>query len=161
LQQLSRLDFSKDKLEFLSDLLPLTVEISSADDRFEGLRKDKNLDDGPLRLAGKGEHAKLPYDRGLVLFARTVVVFNVGGEYKDLKFVLGTDAQFGGENRARLVIDDATNGRELFTGELKSGDDPRAFTVPIQGVKQLRLTVTGSLLDFGSHVVLADAKVSK
>lgn len=161
-QQLARLDFSQDKLTFLSDpnMEPTQVEVSSAEDRLEAIRKDKNIDDGPLRLAGKSDLAKQVYAKGLVLFAKTVLVYNVGGEYKDLKFVLGTDAQFSGDSHARVVIDDGA-GKELFKAEIRSRDEPEAYTVPILGVRQLRITVTSDLLDFGNHVVLADAKISK
>jgi hypothetical protein len=156
----ARLDYSKGKLTYLSDLDPASIDVSSADERIEKYRRNQNLDDGPtIRLAGKSELAAKPYTKGLVLFARTVVVYNIGGDYKDLKAVLGLDAQAGGDSHVKVTFEG--DGRELRTVEVARGEEPKPLTLDVRNVKQLRITVSSELLDLGNHVVLADAKVSK
>lgn len=161
LKLLHKLDYRPGRLEYLSDLEPASIEVSSADERIEKYRRDKNLDDGPIRLAGssKSEYTKPSYAKGLILLSRTVVVYNLSGDYKEFKAIVGVDAQVGDDTRAKLTIQG--DGRELFNGEVSRKDDPKPLTLNIKGVKQLRITVSSDLLDIGNHVVLADAKVSK
>jgi hypothetical protein len=161
LKLLTKLDYRPGRLEYLSDMEPASIEVSSTEERIEKYRRDKNLDDGPIRLAGssKSEYTKPAYAKGLILLSRTVLVYNLSGDYKEFKAILGVDAQVSDDTRAKLTIQG--DGRELFSGEVTRKDDPKPLTLNIKGVKQLRITVSSELLDIGNHVVLADAKVSK
>jgi hypothetical protein len=187
-QMLHRLDFSKGKRTYLSDLEPASVEQTSTEDRVEHYRRDKNLDDGPLRLAGRS------FAKGLALHSRTVLVYNIGGEYKDFKAWLGVDDQVGGDSQAQVTIEG--DGKVLFATEVRRKDErlrpeyaevlavaapvgfpgfvpwpalgktlqaggPIPVALDVRGVKQLRITVSSEFLDLGNHVDLADAKVSK
>jgi hypothetical protein len=150
----ARLDFSKDKLAFLSDLEPVRVVEKSALGRIDHYRRDKNLDDGPLRLGPK------VYGKGLALHAYTELVYDLDGRFKEFKAILGVDETVGGDGRPVVRIDG--DGRELFTGTITRKDEPRALTLDVSGVKHLRIVVrSGGLLDLGDHVNLADAQVSK
>jgi hypothetical protein len=159
LKLLSNLDYRRGRLDYLSELEPTTVEVSSKDDRIETYRKDKNLDDGPIRLYGKNDLAKAPYKKGLVLLARTVLVYDLKGEYQKFEAVLGTDALVTEESQVKVRIEG--DGAELFTTEVKSKEEPREVRLSIKDVQQLKIIVSSELLDLGNHVILADAKVSK
>lgn len=161
LKLLTKLDYRPGRLEYLSDLEPASIDVSSAEERIEKYRRDKNLDDGPIRLAGssKSEYTKPAYAKGLILLSRTVLVYNLSGDYKEFKTIVGVDAQVSDDTRAKLTVQG--DGRELYSGEVSRKDDPKPLTLNIKGVRQLRITVSSELLDIGNHVVLADAKVSK
>jgi hypothetical protein len=151
---LARLDFSKGKLTFLSDLEPFPVKETSTEDRIDHYRRDKNLDNGPLTMAGK------EYAKGLALHAYTELVYDIGGDYKEFKAVLGVDDLVGIEGQVRVTIEG--DGKELFAALIKRKDAPRPVTVDIKGVRKLRVEArSAELLDLGNHVDLADAKVSK
>ena len=79
--QVARLDFSQGKLTYLSDLDPSRAEttLSTEDNdkfaQFVRYRRDKNLENGPLRLDGTA------YAKGLALHAGSALVYEFGGEY--------------------------------------------------------------------------------
>lgn len=154
---LSRLDFSRDKLVYLSDLEPSRVNETSTEERIEHFRKDKNLDDGPIRLAG------VPYPKGVSLHATTELEYDLKGEFRELKAIVGIDDLVGGiDGPTTLKIEG--DGKELFslTMNRKDKDRARPLTLNIKDVQKLKITVaSGDLLDLGKHLTLADAKVSK
>lgn len=152
---LSRLDFSKGKLTYLSDLEPARKVEKSTLDGINHYRRDKNIDGQPLRLGGQ------TYSKGLAVQAYTELVYDIGGEYKELKVVLGIDDQIGGDSHVKVLIEG--DGRELFKGEINRKDKKTVpLAVDVKNVKLLRIVVSSAnLLDLGDHVDLADAKVSK
>lgn len=154
-QMLARLDFSKGKLTFLSDLEPIKVQESSSLEGIDHYRRDKNLDGGPIKVKG------VAYSKGLALHAYTELVYDIGGNYKDFKAVLGVDDQVGGDSRVFVVIEG--DDRELKSVEVSRKDKkPIDLAVNVKNVKQLKIIVrSANILDLGDHVDLADAKVSK
>lgn len=159
LDLVARLDFSKGKLTYLSDDAfwksgKVTVIQSSTDGFIEKPRRDKNLDNHPIRMGGR------PYTRGLSVHSRTELEFQLDGEYREFKAVIGMDDQVGGDGPTVVRIEG--DGRELLALNVTRKDHPRPVTLNIKDVQKLKLVVdTGDLLDLGKHVNFADAKVSK
>jgi hypothetical protein len=150
----ARLDYSKGKITFLSDLEPAKVTERSSVGLVDHYRRDKNLEEGPLKLA------KETFSKGLALHAYTELVYDIGGQYKEFKAVLGVDPSVGGDSHVKVTIEG--DGRELFAGEVRRKDPPQTLTIDVKNIKQLRIVVASTgLLDLGDHVNLADAKVSK
>jgi hypothetical protein len=155
--QLSKLDFSRDKLAFLSDLEPARVTQTSTEERIEQYRRDKNLDDGPIRLGGT------LYAKGISLHATTELEYDLKGEFREFKAVVGIDDLVGGIDGPTILKIDG-DGKELYSLTVTRKDKERArpLTLNIKDVQKLKITVTsGDLLDLGKHLTLADAKVSK
>jgi hypothetical protein len=158
--RLARLDFSQGKLTYLSDLDPARAETNLATEdngnfgQFVRFRRDKNLENGPLRIDGA------TYSKGLALHAGTTLVYELGGEYATFRAVLGVDESVQTESRVEVVIQG--NGRELYRGATGRRDAARSLALDIKGLQQIRIEVrpTG-LLELGGEVCLADAKVSK
>jgi NPCBM/NEW2 domain len=157
---LAKLDFSKGKLAFLSDLAPTrdAVTLATEDDdlyaRFVRFRKDLNLDNGAIRLGGK------QFAKGVTLHAGTQLTYDVGGDYKELRATLGVDDGVETDSPVEVVVEG--DGRELFRGKVSRKDPPRPVAVDVRGVRDLRVSVRATgLLDFGAQATLADAKVSK
>jgi hypothetical protein len=154
---LSRLDFSRDKLAFLSDLEPSRVVETSTEERIEHYRRDKNLDDGPIRLGG------ITFAKGLAIHATTELEFDLKGEYREFKAVAGIDDVVGGIDGPTLLKIEG-DGKELFSLTVTRKDKRRdhPVTLNIKDVQKLKIVVaSGDLLDLGKHLTLADAKVSK
>lgn len=150
----ARLDYSKGKITFLSDLEPVKVTERSSVGLVDHYRRDKNLEEAPLKVA------KETFAKGLSLHAYTELVYDIGGEYKEFKAVLGVDPTVGGDSHVKVTIEG--DGRELFAGEIRRKDPPKTLTIDVKNVKQIRIVVASTgLLDLGDHVNLADAKVSK
>ncbi|HEX4590969.1 MAG TPA: NPCBM/NEW2 domain-containing protein [Gemmataceae bacterium] len=159
-KRLAKLDFSKGKLAYLSDLAPSreTVILATEDDdqyaRFVRYRKDKNLDNQPIKLAGK------QHDKGITLHAGTQLVYPIGGDYKEFRATLGVDETVETESRVEVIVEG--DGRELFRGQTSRKEPPTPIVVDVHSVRDLRISVRSTgLLDFGDQVSLADAKVSK
>lgn len=151
---LARIDYSNDKLAYLSDLEPIKVVEKSTLDRVDSYRRDKNLDAGPLRLGGK------TYVKGLALHAYSELVYDLDGKFKDFKVTAGVDEAVGGDGRAHLRIEG--DGRELYSGAFARNDEPRNLSLNVKGVKYLRIVLrSDELFDLGTHLDLADAQVSR
>lgn len=157
LKKISRLDFSKGKLTYLSDLEPIEKDESSTEDLIFPFRKDRNLYGGPLRLKN------VTYSRGLAIHSRTMLTYDLGGDYQLFRAILGVDNVVRYENgvavKVNVVIE--ADGRELFRGEVTSKDEPKPLALDVKNVRKLRITVAAPLLDLGQQVDLADARVSK
>jgi hypothetical protein len=155
---LASLDYSKGKVDWLSKMEPVkVVQAHPFEDYVEPPRRDKNLDNGPLRL-GTGV-----YTNGLALHAYTEMEFDLKGEYREFKAVAGIDEGVPGADGAVLLRIEG-DGKELFSRSFTRKDKQRAqpITLNIKDVQKLRIVVgSGGLEDIGKHLDLVDAKVSK
>jgi hypothetical protein len=151
----AKLDFSKGKMEFLSDMQPVRVVETNNLERVEHYRRDQNLDGDKITLDGK------KYDKGLALHAYTELEYKLDGGYEYFMCILGVDDLVGGSDGPTLVRLEG-DGREIKTWTITRKDKPIPVKVPIRDVHRLKIVVaSGDLLDLGKHVNLADAKVSK
>lgn len=150
----AKLDYSKGKREFLSDLDMTVIEEPGEDRPFDRPRRDKNLDNGALQLGGKR------FNKGLSLCARTVLDYKLGGDYKEFDALVGVDETVAGKSHVRLLIEG--DGKQLFSAEFTRKDKPREVRLNIQNVQTLRISVLSvEALDFANHLDLADVKISK
>jgi stress response protein SCP2 len=161
--QVSKFDFAAGSVKYLSDLEPIALEQSGTNP--EPYQKDKNLDKQPIRLVTEPGTAKPAeaFPKGLTLKAKTVITYELKGQYKTLRALAGVDAdpQNEANSQVRLTIDDGTN--VLYKGVIKKGEKPVELTLSVQNVEKLKITaesdVPGS--DFGNQVSLANARVVK
>ena len=152
LQTLAMLDFSKDKVVFLSDMK--LGEENMFDDTQVTYNKDKNLDNQTITLEG------VPYPKGLVVHAGLNLKADLGGEFKDFKAVLGFDPNCAPVSNVKVIFEG--DGRQLYTAEVRAKERPQPITLDVKKVRSLRITVVPSEgLFIGRQVTLADAKVSK
>ena len=150
-----RLDFTNDKIAYLSDMTPAALVYRSPTGRNDPPRMDTNLDGkGPLQLKGE------VFSKGLAIHAYTELTYNLDGKYKKFEAVLGMDDVVGGDGQPRVRIEG--DGRELFGQTIGRKDDRRALDLDVGGVRQLRVIVSGGKpFGFEAHVDLANAKLSK
>jgi hypothetical protein len=170
-KRLAKLDFSKGKLTYLSDLdvvlLP-NLEPRLDDPRLVGEAdyfkyseadlfrpgRDHNLDNVSINFRGT------TYPKGLTIHAGYGLKYDLGGDYRELRAVFGVDDSVEKESPVEVVLEG--DGRELYRGTISRKDAPRPLAVDVKGVRELRITVRApGLFDTGSQVNLADAKVSK
>jgi len=168
---LARLDYSKGKLTYLSDIDPSEVveTCTEGQDSVQHYRRDRNLDDGPIRIGAT------PYSKGLALHSHTELEYDLKGEYREFQAFLGVEEGIGGGD-GPTVVRIRGDTKELFTTVLKKGqkNNPAAqkdkklnpLVTPIKlsvvNVLKLRIVVeSGDRLDLGKHATLAEARVSK
>ena len=162
--QISKFDFAAGAIKFLSDLEPVALEESGTDP--EHYQRDKNLDKRPIQLlldpmAGRKEN----YPKGLTLHAKTMVTYELKGQYKAFRAIVGVDAdpETVAPSQVKITIDDSGAGVNLYKGTVKKGDKPLVLNLNVQNVDRLRITVEsdGSVTDLGNQVSFANARVLK
>jgi len=181
LQQVARLDFSKGKIEFISDLpregVPVEVKVEKTTDSDKttfciGYNRNFNGERLQLRVVKDGKEQVEQFDHGLFLPAPAQLLYKLNGEFDEFTALLGVDesAKSGG---GRITIE--ADGSVLLTADVSrtavviKGRDEKAprpverIALNIKDVKELRIKVEplNPLDIFGSHVNLADAKISK
>jgi hypothetical protein len=157
----AKMDYSKGKLDFLSDMTPIKVTEAcvGAEDSVQHYHANVNLDDKPIRVGN------VQYDKGLALHAYTELVYDLKGEYREFKAVAGLDDDVKGDDRpVQLVIECDGVPRVKQTISRKDKEKPPPITLNVKDVRKLRIVVSrasGALLDLGLRLNLADAQVSK
>lgn len=159
---LSKFDFAAGSVKYLSDLEPSAVAEEGSDPH--PYQKDRNLDRQMIELILDPESGKREkYAKGLTLHAKTVLTYEIKGQYKTFAAIAGVDADKTNEadSKVKLTIDDGT--QVLYKGVIKKGDKPVELNFSIQNADKIRITVEtdGPGLDLGNHVSLANARVLK
>ena len=152
-----RLDFSKGKLSFLADMTPTSVKESSTEGVVQHYRRNENLDGGKIHMNGK------PFDSGLALHATTELVYDLNGDYREFRAVIGIDDDVSGDDGPAILKIEG-DGNVLLEKTFSRKDKQRVQPVAlnVKDIKTLKITVTsGDILDLGKHLTLADARVSK
>jgi hypothetical protein len=159
LANLAKLDYSKGKQTFLSELAPDRKVLESASgERFAQLMIDKNLNGtGPMRL--KGEQ----FTRGLAMFTYTELEYNLKGDYLEFRATAGIDDEINGaDSSVHLLIEG--DGKELLSLTFNRQDKVRAqpIALNIKDVNRLRIVVSDpDGKDIGKHLDLANAQITK
>ena len=112
----------------------------------------------------------MAYEKGLALHSHTELVYDLKGDYREFRAVVGIDDDVKGIGRPVVVTDRGATASKLAKFTLVRGEkDKTAGPVPvvrnIKDVKKLRIVVThldeDRMNDIGLKVVLADAFVTK
>jgi hypothetical protein len=161
----ARLDYSIGKLTFLSQLATASLESgikeegNNKDGYVQPFAKDQNLEGGKLHIAG------VLYASGLSMHSTTEVVYDLDGDYREFKAMVGIDDDVTGDDGPVLlkVYDGET---ELLKWEFRRTDKQRvrSLNLSIKDVKKLKIVVTSGDplgLDLGLHLSLGDARVTK
>ena len=150
----ARIDYSSTKRIFLSDL-EAGVLREPGEDFLDRYRRDRTIDGGKLQMNGT------KYEKGLFLPAPTKLEYKLDGEYTEFSAVVGVDEVVRGKSHVRLVVEG--DGKELFAEEFKRHEKSKPVKLNIKDVQNLRISVepVEPLAVFGSHLNLADVKISK
>ncbi len=156
-ESLVRIDFSRGKLAWLSEMEWEPGALTGSEDRLDRVRRDSNLDGGPIKIRG------VTYDRGLAFPAPSQVSYALKGEYRELQAIVGADDSTGSADGAvRLKVEG--DGKLLATIELKPENRARGekLALNLKDVQSLKFIVESTdLSPFGRHLILANPKVSR
>jgi hypothetical protein len=160
---LARLDYSMGNVQYLSDLKPESAKwspyfggpaVSPEMERFYRPRMDRNLEGGPLRLAGN------QYAKGIALHSRSELVFRLPEQCSSFQALAGIDDRLRGSGDVRLQV--FGDDRTLFDEAISGNQPPRELKLEIKGVNRLRIVVDfGGDLDVADHLNLCDARILK
>jgi len=157
----AKFDYAQGNVAYLSDLDPLVDSPAVPADE-KGLRlnpvapyvRDQGLSGEALKLGGD------TFVKGLVVAPDTVLTFNIGGDYREFKAIVGVPESSPDANlEAKVTIE--ADGQVVFTDTLRRKDKAKPIVLDMKGVKQLRVIVDADLSVNGNRVILADARVQK
>lgn len=165
LASIGRLDFSKGRLDYLSDLEEIRKKIGSdveKDGAEDQIHITKNY--VPRKEGGKAAFVLggVSYNKGLFLRAHVDVEYDLRGDYREFTAVVGIDDSL--EPHGTSILEVQADGAQLailkFGGDIKQR--VQRVAVNVKDRQKLRIIVrSGGILDLCSPLNLADAKVSK
>ena len=185
LAQLQSIDFSQDKVIYLSQLTPVITEFSpylSAGklspllERFYGVRQDRSEPSAdehadrrfeivtrPMDVNSPKQQTSLTtesYTEGLSLRSKSRLVYSLPPESRRFESRVGIDVasrQLG--NVHFRVLGD---GRVLYEAEISGDTGPRDVSIPVAGLRRLELIVDyGKNQDAGDRLNLCNARIVK
>lgn len=152
---IAKLDFAEGNVKYLVELDPVVAgpDEIPGEPRLTYL-KNRTQDGARLRLDG------IEYQKGLLIFPDTALTYNLGGDYREFKAMVGVDDRIPVANsNVRLTIEG--DGRKLFSENISRKDKPRTVTLDVKEIKQLKISVERESLYLGNQVNLADVRVQK
>lgn len=152
-EQVARVEVRSRRMVFVSDLEPESARVE-AGYSIAGWRADRTVLGRALMLGGRS------YEKGLGMHAPVSLTYRLDGRFSRLAATAGLDAASGA--RGDCVMAAMGDGRELWRQRVRGGEEPRAVSVDVTGVRQLTLSVEmgeDADLDFGDHANWADARL--
>lgn len=158
---LAKFDYAKGNVAYLSDLQP-QVDAPPVGPDEKGLRtnpvapyfRDQGVSGEPLKLGTD------TFVKGLTVSPDVFLTFNIGGDYREFKAVLGVPENSPDANlEAKVTIE--LDGKPAFSESLKRKDKPKPLVLDVKGVKLIRVLVEADLPVNGNRVIFADARVEK
>ncbi len=148
------IDLRAGRVAYLSDLEPRQEDYTPFFETVWKMRRDRNIDGGPLRVGGR------VYSKGLCLHSRTVLSYRLLGEYRRFQAWMGIDDLVAPLGHVHVVI--KADDKILFEGDVRGSDPPRRIDADISGARNLEILVDfGADLDIADHLDLADARLIK
>lgn len=153
-EELVRVDFSRRRLAYLSDLTPAAVEHVPYFDVHYEVQRDQNYLGRTIRIGPE------EFQKGLAVHSKTTLEYELDGGFRRFQATVGVEASAGryGDMIARILGD----GAPLWEARLRAGEPGAAVDVPLEGVRRLTITVDyGALADIGDHAAFGDARLVK
>jgi hypothetical protein len=163
LDKIVAIDFSAGKIVYLSELKPEDVRWTpyfgprkplAAEEQFYAPRFDRNVDGGPLVLAGAS------YRKGLALHGHTELMYRLPGSFGHFRAVAGIDDAVRPGGKTRLVV--RGDDKILLDAVILGDEPPRNIDLELASVRRLTIVVDfpGSL-SAGNDLLLCNARLSK
>ncbi|MEM7232596.1 MAG: NPCBM/NEW2 domain-containing protein [Planctomycetota bacterium] len=152
---LERISFASDRVVFLSTLTPTKTTEVAVVGKALAHRKDRSVDGGPLKMAGR------TYRKGLGVHSRCVLEYALVGQYQSFAAVIGLDDS--SEGRGSVTFRVFADEKPIFEKEVNGKDDPIPLSLSVSEVNSLRLEVDFGKdgLDTGDHADWASARLTK
>ncbi len=159
----ARIDFSRGKIVYLSDLKPESVQWTPyfslgkelpVRAEFYAPRSDRSMSGGALELDGK------TYKKGLSIHSKTAVEYRLPDRFSRLSAIVGIDDRVRPRGHVQLVI--RGDERVLFDAPVSGADPPKPIDLDVTGVRRITIVVDfGADMDIADHLDLCDARLVK
>ena len=185
LDQMERIDFSQDKVTYLSSMTPVITEfspylaagkLSPLLERFYGLRQDRSesssqghtdrrfeIATSPMAVNSSSQDGTLAtesYTEGLSLRSKSRLVYSLPPESRRFEARVGIDVKSRQLGNVHFSV--LGDGRVLYEAEISGDTGPRDVSVPVAGLRRLELIVDyGKNQDAGDRLNLCNARIVK
>ncbi|MFO7900943.1 MAG: NPCBM/NEW2 domain-containing protein [Planctomycetota bacterium] len=154
LQRIHAIEVHSPSVVYLSTLRPAQVREVPFFNHVWEHRADRSVSGGPLSLDGR------KYARGLGCHTRTILRYDLGGQYRTFAAVVGIDDEARPHGSVEFVV--KADGRKLFAKVLTGRDKAVSVAVDISGARRLTLVADfAEDASVGDHADWADARVMK
>jgi len=151
---ISKLDFSQSNVSYLTSLTPKVLAPDDLTELALTYTADKTRLGKVLQVGGKS------YNKGLSIFGGVTLIYNLGGDYRELKTVVGVDDGIEvADSKVKLSI--IADGRSLFSDTVSRKDKPRDLILDVKDVKELKIIVERENPFFANSVNLCEIRVQK
>ncbi len=154
-QALKSIQVLSDRLVYLVDLQPKSVQQVPAFSRTRPWLKNASPSGADVFLAGKQRQ------QSLVLLPRTRLTYDLGDGFDVFATSIGIESRSTGPAHAlfRVYVD----GNKVFeSSAMTRATPPVDLSIPVTGGKQMSVEVDfGRHLDFGDHCVFAEARLTR
>jgi hypothetical protein len=148
LTRIARIDLAVDRTIPLTDLEPVAIEHTAYLDTPWPYRRDQGLETPSILLGG------VEHPRGLIAHARTRFVYELSGEYRSLRAVVGVEDRAGPLGHAIFRV--AADDRILLELPVLAGQTPTPVDVDLTRARRLVLEIDfGPKGDLGDYVAIA------
>ena len=139
----------------LADLTPTAEELTPYFDRSMKWTADKSLDGRPLKIGDK------TYTRGLGMHSRTVLTYDLGGQFSKFESDVGLQDESGKAGNVACRV--LTDGEVAFEkADLTTASGVQTLSIDVTGKKTLTLEVDfGENFDVGDHVSWGDPQLKQ
>jgi len=175
-------DYSRDRLQYLSDLEPVRAEwtplagAAPAGRLFASVARDRGFYDAELAVesppaslapeetTSAGLGARVVYPKGLAIRSRTELVYRVPGGFEWFRATAAIDPETQATGQVELTV--RGDGRRLWSGTITGTSAPQELECPVDGVRELTILVdygsTGGIdIGIGDNLHLAAARFTK
>lgn len=151
---IARIDFSADRVIYLSDMDPENEEHIPYLDTTWPIARDRNFSNGPIRIGGQS------FRKGIVIHSKTTVSYPLHSSYRRLQLTAGLERDAGPLGKAVLqfLVDEKLVKELVITAE----SAPTDVMIDVNRARHLTIVVDyGPLADLGDHVALGNARLLK
>lgn len=157
---IAEIKIDSDRLLYLSDVDPMEVQEKAIFAIQRPWKRDRSVENNPLRIRLKGSEDTVSFAKGLGTQASSRLVFENTNQFDRFVSVVGIDAETGGRGDCQMIV--RGDGIELWSKRIRGTDGPHEVNVDITGMKQVVLLVSpGEEFDLGDHADWGDARFLK
>lgn len=157
--QVGEISLRSDRLVFLSDLEPVSVQQQTLFVLQRTWQRDRSILGNRLVLRTPQQEL-VEFNRGLGTQAYTRLDFANQNDYRRLLATVGIAAESNGQGDCQMVVQG--DGQELWSGRLRGSDPPQEIDVDITGKGTVSLIVhPGEEYDLADHANWCDARFVK
>jgi hypothetical protein len=157
---IARMTIDNDRLVYLSDLEPVSVQQRAMFTTERPWRRDLSVEGNLLTIYDPQQRKKITFNKGIGTHSWSSLVFANERSLDRFTATVGIDSETMGRGDCRMIV--RGDGIELWSGRVTGMSGPQAVDVSIRGIDNVELEVVpGEEFDLADHANWCDARFIK